>query len=310
MRIGACIDELVKLGMITPEHAEASLERLQSLEDNKPTVGQALRYGALGALVGPLATGVGDVVKGRPIFTPAERGGKVIPFGRARGGLSAAAVGALTGGALPFLRNRLDQSAEKRTLRQFMNEYEAGSKQAQAMPGGLAEKANKTFSDFPAKKLDEGESVEHEHTKSHQLARSIAMDHLTEDRGYYKKLKDVEDKTAEDKKKEKDGDFSASYDPGNFRVSPYSGPLSYGPWILPSMLNGGDEQPLDVTVERKKSAGALTPVGATPQAKLTSAQNIAQPKVSGPSAPGGSIADVAKPRGYGMPIPGALKGTI
>lgn len=245
MCIGPCIDELVKLGMITPEHAEASLERLQSLEDNKPTVGQALRYGALGALVGPVATGVGDAIKGRPIFTPAERGGKVIPFGRARGALSAAAAGALTGGALPFLRNRLDQSAEKRTLQQFMNEYQA----AQAP------------------------------------------------------------KTAADKK-EKEGDFSASYDPGNFKVSPYSGPMSYGPWILNSLLSSGDDSPLDVTIERKKSAGALTPVGATPQAKLTSAQNIAQPKVSGPSAPGGSIADIAKPRGYGMPAPGALKGTI
>jgi len=244
MRVAACIDELVKLGMITPAHAEASLERLQSLEETQPTAGQALRYGALGALAGPLATGVGDAVKGRPLFAPAERGGKAIPFGRTRGVLGAAAVGALTGGALPFLRNRLDQAAEKRTLQQFMNEYQAAQAQ----------------------------------------------------------------KTAAAKKKE--GDFSASYDPGSFRVSPYSGPLSYGPWILASMLNGGDDPSLDVTVERKKAAGALTPVGVTPQAKLTSAQNIGQPKVSGPSAPGGSIADIAKPRGYGMPMPGALKGTI
>ena len=44
-------------------------------------------------------------------------------------------------------------------------------------------------SDFNQKSLQQGINVEMEHTNDPQLAKEIAMDHLTEDPKYYEKLK-------------------------------------------------------------------------------------------------------------------------
>jgi len=63
-------------------------------------------------------------------------------------------------------------------------------KKADKIPGGLADK--KKPSDFDAKKLKAGIKIEMEHTSDRSVAQEIAMDHLTEDSEYYKKLKDVE----------------------------------------------------------------------------------------------------------------------
>lgn len=56
--------------------------------------------------------------------------------------------------------------------------------------GGKADK--KRPSDFDPAALEEGMKHEREHTNSDEIAREIAMDHLTEDPEYYKKLKRVE----------------------------------------------------------------------------------------------------------------------
>lgn len=56
--------------------------------------------------------------------------------------------------------------------------------------GGLADK--KKPSDFDKKSLEEGLKIEMEHTDDKKIAREIAMDHLTEDKKYYKKLKRIE----------------------------------------------------------------------------------------------------------------------
>lgn len=123
-----------------------------------------------------------------------------------------------------------------------------------------------------------------------------------------------DDKTAEEKlKKEKDADsaldFNAGYDPGSFSVSQYSGPLTYGPWILPSLLSYTQPQSLETTVERKKQAASLMPTTpASPKTGLTAARKVGQPKLTAPSGP--SIADVAKPQGFGLALPGAKKGLI
>lgn len=58
------------------------------------------------------------------------------------------------------------------------------------LPGGLAD--DKTPDDFPATALLQGKRVESEHTSRPALATEIAMDHLTEDPKYYKKLEKVE----------------------------------------------------------------------------------------------------------------------
>lgn len=58
------------------------------------------------------------------------------------------------------------------------------------IPGGLADK--ESYKKFDPKKVRQGAKVEMEHTNSKPIAREIASDHLTEDKGYYKKLKKME----------------------------------------------------------------------------------------------------------------------
>jgi hypothetical protein len=58
------------------------------------------------------------------------------------------------------------------------------------IPGGLADK--KSPEDFDQEQLAAGIQVELEHTSDSNIAREIAMDHLTEDPNYYKKLKTIE----------------------------------------------------------------------------------------------------------------------
>lgn len=61
---------------------------------------------------------------------------------------------------------------------------------ADKIPGGLADK--KKPEDFDPEALAEGIKVEMEHTSDRSIAQEIAMDHLTEDKDYYKKLKVIE----------------------------------------------------------------------------------------------------------------------
>jgi hypothetical protein len=255
MNFRSTIDELEKLGAITPEQAEEALDRLEALERNKPTLGQVLRYSGLGAVAVPAITATSDIIRGQKPFKPVEVRGVPIRYGRLRAAAGSAVSGALTSGAIPLVRSHLDRAAEKRKLKQFLAEYEKGQ---------LAKKAERA-----GKAIEAG--------------------------------------------KEKDGDllmnYEGSYDPGSFRVSQYSGPLSYGSLVLPSLLSQTPDQPLNVTVERKKQAASLIPaVTNSVKSKLTLAQKVGQPKLTNPAGP--SIADIAKPRGFGLPLPGALKGTI
>jgi hypothetical protein len=58
------------------------------------------------------------------------------------------------------------------------------------LPGGLADK--RTPEDFEDDDVEKGADVEMEHTDDREVAREIAMDHLTEDEGYYSKLELIE----------------------------------------------------------------------------------------------------------------------
>ena len=58
------------------------------------------------------------------------------------------------------------------------------------IPGGLAD--DKKPSDFATDALAQGRKVEREHTSDTSIANEIAMDHLTEDKNYYAKLKKME----------------------------------------------------------------------------------------------------------------------
>jgi hypothetical protein len=60
------------------------------------------------------------------------------------------------------------------------------------LEGGAADEMD--YDDFDAKALKKGADHELEHTKNIEIAREIAMDHLTEDPHYYDKLDKVEGK--------------------------------------------------------------------------------------------------------------------
>ena len=57
---------------------------------------------------------------------------------------------------------------------------------------------------FIQKQLDMGEPIEHEHTKDHDLARDIALQHLDEIPDYYTRLKKMESDAKKHHKKFKD----------------------------------------------------------------------------------------------------------
>jgi hypothetical protein len=63
-------------------------------------------------------------------------------------------------------------------------------KYRERIKGGLA--AGRRPSDFNKKQLARGTKVELEHTPDRKIAREIAMDHLTEDKSYYRKLAKIE----------------------------------------------------------------------------------------------------------------------
>jgi len=130
MNFNSFSDEFLKLSAVTREEAEASLKRLKTLEETKPTAGQIAR----GALAGGVAGTASQLAKGlvtgdlkRGIATAMEQP-------TARGKMNALAVSALKnvggtlagsaalGSTLPTLRGHLDREAEKEKLREFLGQ--------------------------------------------------------------------------------------------------------------------------------------------------------------------------------------------
>lgn len=103
-------------------------------------------------------------------------------------------------------------------------------------------------------------------------------------------------------------------------ISQYSGPLSYGPFKLTSgipaftapvmarddgsdrtkgwMVGGGK------TASAAKGSAALN-ASTTPAGRLQAGQRVGAPQLSSPAGP--SIAELSKPKGFGMPLPGATR---
>lgn len=116
MNFSATLDELLKLGAISEEQARRSLDRLDTLEHNKPTVGQAGRYGVLGGATGAAIGGIGNLIEQGTVLKGATPKEKALSLA------SGAVKGVLAGGALPLARSHLDRRAELSTLRKYMQE--------------------------------------------------------------------------------------------------------------------------------------------------------------------------------------------
>jgi hypothetical protein len=107
-------DELAKLGAVTDDEARRALDRYDNLEQNKPTLGQVGRYGGLGAAAGAGLHALGRTIEGGT--NPVTR--------RSLGG--AALTGAISMGAVPLLRNALDQHTERGTLKKYLSQEHLG----------------------------------------------------------------------------------------------------------------------------------------------------------------------------------------
>lgn len=108
--------ELQKIAAVSTDTARRSLDRLDTLERNKPNVGQVARYGGIGALGGAGAGALGNIIE----HGTALRG--ATPKAKALNLVSSAAKGAIGGGALPLLRSHSDRHTEMGTLKKFMQE--------------------------------------------------------------------------------------------------------------------------------------------------------------------------------------------
>lgn len=109
-------DALRKHAAVSEEQARRSLDRLQTLEQNKPTLGQAGRYGALGGAGGAVIGAVGNAIEhGGPLKGATPRA-RLLNVG------ANIAKGAIGGGAIPLARNQLDRRAEVGTLNKFVNQ--------------------------------------------------------------------------------------------------------------------------------------------------------------------------------------------
>jgi len=106
-------DELEKLGAISDEQAQRSLDQLDQLEKNKPTLGQMGRYAGVGAIAAPVIGAIGDVIGGRP-------------GGGLRGVASRAVTGGLSASAIPLARSALDRRASIGHLKKYMQQEHVG----------------------------------------------------------------------------------------------------------------------------------------------------------------------------------------
>ena len=103
----------IKEAAVSDEQAQSAINRLDTLERNKPTLRQAARYGAIGAAAGPAMNLIGSAIAKKNPFKDTTM---------LRGLASDATKGAIAGGAVPLLRSHFDRHAEVGTLKNYLAE--------------------------------------------------------------------------------------------------------------------------------------------------------------------------------------------
>ena len=116
MNRASTFDELIKLGAISDEQAQAALNRLTTLERNKPTPGRVARYAAVGAVAAPVIHAATSAIEGKNPLKGLSHLGKLRHAG------AHAAKGALAAGAVPLVQQHFDRRGEEKTLHKYLAE--------------------------------------------------------------------------------------------------------------------------------------------------------------------------------------------
>jgi len=104
-----------------------------------------------------------------------------------------------------------------------------------------------------------------------------------------------------------------------FQTSEFSGPLSYGRFPMVSSQPGFrapnirakpfQNRPQQIHTGNMKLGALLSPTAVgSPKSQLGSSMKIGRPRFTAPSGP--SVHQIAKPKGFGSPIPGSKKSVI
>lgn len=109
-----------KIAAITDEEARQSLDRLETLEKQRPDRRQVARYAGLGAVASPVIHAAGKLVAGKGLKGALE-GETVREKIRDLAGHSV--KGALGFGAVPLVRGHMDRSAESSRLKRYLAEH-------------------------------------------------------------------------------------------------------------------------------------------------------------------------------------------
>lgn len=105
----AMVDELLKIGAVSNEQAARAADRLDTLERQAITPGQAARNATFGAATGAGLGVLSNVVRGAK--NPASL----------RGAAADALKGGVAGGLLPLAQRAMDRHSEESTLRDYLN---------------------------------------------------------------------------------------------------------------------------------------------------------------------------------------------
>jgi hypothetical protein len=304
----ASFEELAKLGTISDEQAQEALTHYESLEKNAPTLGQAGRYAALGAVAGPGIAAVNNALRGgrsKEMGLLGHLAGSKVPgrMGTARAVLGTAAAGALSAGAVPLIRHQLDRKAEMDTLKKYLSEHHVDT------------------SENAAGKLQEP-FVPTEKSAGYGLAaaRSAATEARQALAAQVRFIREHPEQF-----REKAAFQTSQYDSGlgpprSNQVSqlpPFRAPSlasfskegagapTRGNFMMASEIPAFRAPSLDpiVATKYKSASGAITPRG-----RLSSSMRVGFP-ARNPGAGTPSIAQVGKPVGFGRPLQGATKGT-
>lgn len=340
-------DELQKLGAVDPEEARRALDKLDTLEKTKADPAQVARYSALGAVAGPTAGAVGDIISGTKPFGMGAGGGVK---GVLRNIAAQSAKGAIGLGAVPLVRHALDRKAEMGTLQQYMREN------APEPDNGISHKT--AFIGVGIDVASFAEDKEHKgvinigfpHVVSAQLRHKptgmgagigMAGPLISWSPGTMSEYRREHEK-AKKKTAEAWGKLAATGVGAPMTVSEYSGPMGYGAFPLVSHQGSKPPNSLRAPVtklgqfeltgygdpgEGPRPNRLVSHQGGSPvpglRGVLEKKGSIRFPSGSTPAgrlasgqriglpkvtAPSGpSIAEVSKPQGFGTSMPGAHK---